>query len=111
MTCLFEIYVYIHIFNVSTVLNCHEKEEDRLRREFLLDGKQVLPKQKTELFDSNIITPGTEFMFKLSKELQTYVHRQMKNNPGWKNVKVNLCFETSILRTTPIVYLYSVDCS
>ncbi|KAK1382922.1 putative 5'-_3' exoribonuclease [Heracleum sosnowskyi] len=67
-----------------------EKEEERLRREFLLDGKQVLPKQKTELFDSNIITPGTEFMFKLSKELQTYVHLRMKSNPGWKNVKVIL---------------------
>lgn len=60
-----------------------------MRRQFLLEGKQVLPKQKTELSDSNIITPGTEFMFKLSKELQSYIQLRMKNNPGWKNVKVN----------------------
>ncbi|WOG87737.1 hypothetical protein DCAR_0206968 [Daucus carota subsp. sativus] len=67
-----------------------EKEEERLRRQFMLDGKQLLPKQETELADSNIITPGTEFMFKLSKELQGYIQLRMKNDPGWKDVKVLL---------------------
>lgn len=67
-----------------------EKEEERLRRQFLLEGKQVLPNEETELSDSNIITPGTEFMFKLSKALQSYIQLRMKNNPGWKNVKVIL---------------------
>ncbi|KAK1382921.1 putative 5'-_3' exoribonuclease [Heracleum sosnowskyi] len=72
-----------------------EKEEERLRRQFQLEGKQVLPKQETELSDSNIITPGTEFMFELSKKLQSYIRLRIKHNPGWKNVKV-LLSDTSV---------------
>nr|XP_017233441.1 PREDICTED: 5'-3' exoribonuclease 3-like [Daucus carota subsp. sativus] len=67
-----------------------EKEEERLGIQFQLEGKQVLPKQETEVSDSNIITPGTEFMFRLSKELQSYIRLRMKQHPGWKNVKVLL---------------------
>ncbi|KAL8090006.1 hypothetical protein AgCh_039460 [Apium graveolens] len=67
-----------------------EEEENRLRRLFLLEGKQVLPKEESELSDSNIITPGTEFMFELARELRSYIQLRMKDNPGWKNIKVLL---------------------
>lgn len=100
------VFMYRHILQtVSTIHNWQEKEEERLRREFLLDGKQVLPKQETELFDSNIITPGTEFMFRLSKELQTYIHLRMKNNPGWTNVKVNFCLDLNSAYYTNHVFV------
>ncbi|GAV76491.1 XRN_N domain-containing protein, partial [Cephalotus follicularis] len=46
-------------------------EEVILRRKFEMQGKQVLPKQvSSELEDSTVITPGTEFMFLLSMELK-----------------------------------------
>ena len=45
-----------------------------MRRYIEIDGKNVLPKQDSELLVSNIITIGTEFMYKLSKKLQSYVH-------------------------------------
>ncbi|CAK7331979.1 unnamed protein product [Dovyalis caffra] len=67
-----------------------EMEEDRLRKEFEMEGKRVLPKQDSEISDSNVITPGTEFMFELSRKLQSYVSSRMSMDPGWKDIKVIL---------------------
>ncbi|XP_059627782.1 5'-3' exoribonuclease 3-like [Cornus florida] len=67
-----------------------EAEEERLRKQFEMEGKPVLPKQESEVSDSNIITPGTEFMYKLSKELQRYIWQRIDNDAGWKEIKVIL---------------------
>ncbi|CAL1367349.1 unnamed protein product [Linum trigynum] len=67
-----------------------EEEEECLRKQFETEGKQILPKTESELSDSNIITPGTEFMFELSKKLQHYVNLRMETSPGWKDIKVVL---------------------
>ncbi|CAI0398451.1 unnamed protein product [Linum tenue] len=67
-----------------------EEEEECLRKQFETEGKQILPKMESELSDSNIITPGTEFMFELSKKLQHYVNLRMETSPGWKDIKVVL---------------------
>ncbi|CAN0916898.1 5'-3' exoribonuclease 3 [Linum grandiflorum] len=65
-----------------------EEEEDGLRKQFEMEGKQLLPKLVTEVSDSNIITPGTEFMFQLSKKLEQYVTSRMETCPSWKDIKV-----------------------
>ncbi len=44
----------------------------------------------SEKFDSNCITPGTPFMFKLADCLRYYVHDRLNNDPGWKNLIVVL---------------------
>ena len=49
---------------------------------------QVLPTE--ERFDSNCITPGTEFMWKLHKQLKYFVHQKTTSDPLWQRVTVIL---------------------
>ncbi|CAM8916298.1 unnamed protein product [Rhodiola kirilowii] len=67
-----------------------EEEEDRLRLEFEKQGKMVLPKLQCEVNDSNVITPGTEFMYRLSDALHGYIYSRMMTDAAWKHIKVIL---------------------
>lgn len=70
-----------------------EKAEEiaRIRSELKEKGAALPPeKEKTEHFDSNCITPGTEFMANLSICLRYYIADRLNNDPGWKNIKVIL---------------------
>ncbi|KAI3855950.1 hypothetical protein MKX03_019294 [Papaver bracteatum] len=65
-------------------------QEEMLRKEFEAEGREVQPKLLSKVSDSNIITPGTEFMDKLSKALWLYIRLRINKDPGWKHVKVIL---------------------
>ncbi|KAK3093485.1 hypothetical protein FSP39_016304 [Pinctada imbricata] len=67
------------------------EEMARLREELSAKGYHLPPeKPKEEHFDSNCITPGTPFMFRLADCLRYYIHDRLNNDPGWQNVKVIL---------------------
>ncbi|GAB1600843.1 5'-3' exoribonuclease 2-like [Argonauta hians] len=68
-----------------------ELEKSELREQLLSKGYHLPPpKEKGERFDSNCITPGTPFMFRLAECLRYYVYNRLNNDPGWQNIKVIL---------------------
>ncbi|XP_037541967.1 5'-3' exoribonuclease 2 [Nematolebias whitei] len=66
------------------------EEKNRVREEIIQKGGYLPPEEIKERFDSNCITPGTEFMDNLAQCLRYYVADRLSNDPGWKNVVVFL---------------------
>ncbi|CAI5780498.1 5' [Podarcis lilfordi] len=66
------------------------EEKQRIRQEILEKGGYLPPEEIKERFDSNCITPGTEFMDNLAKCLRYYIADRLNNDPGWKNLAVIL---------------------
>lgn len=60
--------------------------EENLKKAIL----QGLDIPKEDPFDSNAITPGTEFMAKLTSNLKYFIHKKMTEDSRWSNVRVIL---------------------
>lgn len=57
------------------------KDAQELREQLLSQGKDV-----PELFDSNQISPGTQFMYELGKNLEWFVKYKLNTDPVYQNV-------------------------
>ncbi|XP_072023594.1 5'-3' exoribonuclease 2-like [Amphiura filiformis] len=78
-------------FRASKESRENKETMTRIREEILSRGGNLPPpKPASSHFDSNCITPGTEFMFRLADCLRYYVTERLNNNPGWANLKVIL---------------------
>ena len=78
-------------FRASKESNDHREEVFQIKESLRAKGIQVPEDKKpSEHFDSNCITPGTNFMFHLADCLRYYIHHRLNNAPGWKNLIVIL---------------------
>ncbi|TPX08224.1 uncharacterized protein E0L32_001880 [Thyridium curvatum] len=62
-------------------------DAEKAREKALRDGLE-LPKE--EPFDSNCITPGTEFMAKLSTQLRYFVNKKISQDKEWQQCEIVL---------------------
>ncbi|KAL7387581.1 hypothetical protein ABVT39_025645 [Epinephelus coioides] len=63
-----------------------KEAEEKIKK--ALDKGEVLPTEAR--FDSNCITPGTDFMARLQEQLKYFVHNKLSTDKLWQNVNVYL---------------------
>jgi 5'-3' exoribonuclease 2 len=64
-----------------------EALEDELRGEWV-DKGLTPPPRKPRPWDSNVITPGTPFMARLSRALHWFIMDRVSHDSGWAGIKV-----------------------
>lgn len=62
-------------------------EAEEAREKAIRDG---IPLSANEQFDTNAITPGTEFMAKLTVQLKYFIHKKVSTDANWQNIEVIL---------------------
>ncbi|CDF90186.1 ZYBA0S06-02674g1_1 [Zygosaccharomyces bailii CLIB 213] len=85
---------YMAIDGVAPRAKMNQQRARRFRT--AMDAEKALQKAiekgeeipKGEPFDSNSITPGTEFMAKLTKNLQYFIHDKITNDSRWRDVQI-----------------------
>jgi len=66
------------------------EKKEQLKQEWREKGQDFpseLEEDFNKKFDSNVITPGTEFMHRMSKAVQFYITERMNSDPLFKNLK------------------------
>lgn len=86
--------LYLAVDGVAPRAKMNQQRSRRFRsaKEMEVTESEILARNKGgklpeagKRFDSNCITPGTDFMLKLSLTLQKWVEFKMKTDPFWKD--------------------------
>ena len=67
------------------------REQQELEEEIkqnLIKAGHTFDKKKKEPWDSNVITPGTNFMLNLSEYVRFYIRKRISTDPAWKQIQV-----------------------
>lgn len=60
--------------------------EQHVRTELTEAGQEAPPASK--VWDSNVITPGTTFMLRLSEFIRFYIRKRISEDKGWQSIRV-----------------------
>ena len=88
--------LYMALDGVAPRAKMNQQRQRRFRSAAEAASQLQLAKQRGEVvgdlqpFDSNQITPGTEFMKRLSDALKYFIRRKMKEDSAWQRIKVVL---------------------
>lgn len=92
-----QVSVYMAIDGVAPRAKLNQQRSRRFRSaKDMAEATKDLPKEKDEagnlkgpnVFDSNCITPGTEFMARVSETIKYFIRKKIKEDPVWRNLKV-----------------------
>lgn len=84
---------YMAIDGVAPRAKMNQQRARRFRS--AMDAEKALAKSdapinKDDVFDSNAITPGTEFMAKLTKNLKYFINDKVSHDSNWSGIKIIL---------------------
>jgi 5'-3' exoribonuclease 1 len=86
--------LFMAIDGVAPRAKLNQQRARRFRAAQDRDESLLKARQKGEvideetLFDSNCITPGTEFMNKVGLHLKYFIHKKIKEDPLWRNLTI-----------------------
>jgi 5'-3' exoribonuclease 2 len=73
-------------FRAAFEAEIQRQRDEKLIQEWSTKGVFIPERKKN--FDSNIITPGTEFMSDISSGIKGYITSKLQNDLVWKNLNV-----------------------
>lgn len=82
---------YMAIDGVAPRAKMNQQRARRFRS--AMDAEKALAKSDTsinkdDVFDSNAITPGTDFMAKLTKNLKYFINDKVSNDSNWNDIEI-----------------------
>lgn len=93
-----KVSVYMAIDGVAPRAKLNQQRSRRFRSaKDMAEATKDMPKEKDEagnvvkgpnVFDSNCITPGTEFMARVSETIKYFIRKKIKEDPTWRDLKI-----------------------
>lgn len=89
--------VYMAIDGVAPRAKLNQQRSRRFRSaKDMAEATKDMPREMDEsgnaktpnVFDSNCITPGTEFLAKVSETIKYFIRKKIKEDPSWKHLQV-----------------------
>lgn len=96
---------------MSPCFDLQEIEDYEMRMELRAQGKEEPPREISEVSDPNVITPGTEFMEKVSEALEYYIRARFNSDPWWRDIMVCSCALVNAIYVFFFLFLKESSCS